>query len=71
MDIKTTSPVKLFEYAACKIPIIVSNIPAVAKITENRKHALMPEPDNIKEIKENIISLLGNTDLQNKCVKLH
>jgi glycosyltransferase involved in cell wall biosynthesis len=46
MDLTTTSPIKLFEYMASKIPIIATSIPTITKIVENRKEALLVPPDN-------------------------
>ncbi len=66
MDLNTTSPIKLFEYMASKKPIVVSKIPTIAKIIEHNKHALMIKPDDILEIKENVLLLLNNKDLQNR-----
>ena len=60
MDVKTTSPMKLFEYMASKRPIITSDIPAISKIVEHQKSALLAEPNNVDQIVRFILELLGD-----------
>jgi len=52
------SPLKMFEYMSSKRPIIASKLPAIEEILEDKKNALLGEPDNPKSIADNIRTLL-------------
>lgn len=61
-----TSPMKLFEYAASGIPMVVTRQPTTASLVEDGIHALMAEPGSAKSMAEAINTLvttpgLGNT----------
>lgn len=64
MDMNTTSPIKLFEYCAAKVPIIASSVPTISKVITHNIHALMQEPDDIDAVKNNILRLLSEKELR-------
>jgi glycosyltransferase involved in cell wall biosynthesis len=45
MDIKSTSPIKLFEYMASGVPIVSTDIPVVSRILKNKREALLVTPE--------------------------
>ena len=47
-----TSPIKLFEYAASRVPMIVTRQPTTSSLLEEGVHALMVEPDSPQELAE-------------------
>jgi len=55
-----TSPIKLFEYMASKRPIIASNLPSICEILEDKKNAILCEPDNPKDLADKINWVLEN-----------
>jgi hypothetical protein len=57
---KSAYPIKLFEYMACGIPVLASNLPAMGKIIEDAKCGLLTDPTNIDKISGCIIYLLEN-----------
>ena len=57
-----TSPIKLFEYMAAKIPIVASDLPSIKQIISN-KEVIFFEPDNPKELGKKITELLKNYSL--------
>lgn len=55
-----SSPLKLFEYMACGVPVVASDIPAFTEIISHKKNALLFEPGNagalagcVRELSEN------------------
>ena len=66
MDVKTTSPLKSFEYMATKRPIIATGIPTISKILEHRKNALLVADGDIDEFCERILESLDNHYLSQK-----
>ena len=60
MDIKQTSPLKLFEYMGSNRPILSTNIPTISKIITNNVTAMLAEPNNIKMQAEYVNELLDN-----------
>jgi glycosyltransferase involved in cell wall biosynthesis len=60
-----TSPIKLFEYMAAKRPIIASNLPSICEVLENKKNAILCEPDNPKDLGNKI-----NWVLENDCTNI-
>ncbi|MCG3697534.1 glycosyltransferase family 4 protein [Aliarcobacter butzleri] len=63
-----TSPLKLFEYMASKKPIVASNLPSICEVLENKKNAVLCEPDNPKDLADKINWVLENdcTDIVNQ-----
>ena len=60
MDVKTTSPMKLFEYMASNRPIISTNIPAISKVIEHNKSGMLAEPNNIKQLSNFVTELINS-----------
>ena len=56
-------PIKMFEYMACGLPIIVSNFPFWIELLKNENCALFVDPKNEKEIAQAIDYLLKNDDI--------
>ena len=63
MDINTTSPLKLFEYLAAKRPVVSTNIPAINKIVENGKNAMLSEPGDINGLLMSVYKLVEDKKL--------
>ncbi len=57
-----TSPMKLFEYAASKRPIVASRIPSITELVDDTR-ALLVEPDNARELAQNILRVGTDTAL--------
>lgn len=66
MDIKSTSPLKLFEYMAAKRPIVTSNISTISKIVKNNESALLVEPNDIEGLKNGLETLISDEKLSNE-----
>jgi glycosyltransferase involved in cell wall biosynthesis len=60
-----TSPIKLFEYMAAKRPIIASDLPSLCEVLEDKKNAILFQPDNPKDLAEKI-----NFTLVNDCTSI-
>lgn len=56
-----TSPLKIFEYMSCKIPILGSNVGSVAEVLNN-SNAFCYDPDVPKEIQYQAKELINNYD---------
>ena len=52
-----TSPMKLFEYMACGVPIVASKIPSIMEIL-NAENSVLVTPDNPRALAEGIESVL-------------
>lgn len=59
-----TSPVKLFEYMACGLPIIASNLEAINELIKEPDNCLFFEPENEKDLAQKIDQLLENPQLR-------
>jgi glycosyltransferase involved in cell wall biosynthesis len=59
---KFFSPLKLFEYMAHGKPIVTSDLPVLREILENRKNAIMCDPDNLKSFVLSIDELIANPE---------
>jgi len=53
-------PQKVFEYMACGIPAVTSDLPPIRKFVEGKGCALLVEPYNVKAFAEAVDALLGN-----------
>ena len=60
-----TSPMKLFEYMAAGRPIVVSDLPSMREIL-NEKNALFFIPDNFESLAESIKKILEDKNLSEK-----
>jgi len=59
-----TSPLKIFEYMAYGLPIIASNLPAIAEVI-SPDIGILADPDDLAEWKE-AINMLKNKELRDK-----
>ena len=57
-----TSPIKLFEYAASNVPMIVTRQPTTLTLIEDGVHALMVEPDSPQDLAKKVHYLMQNHD---------
>ena len=55
-------PNKLFEYMACRIPVIASNFQEIRKIVEESNCGILVDPTNIQEISDATIWLLEHPE---------
>lgn len=58
-----TSPIKLFEYAASNVPMIVTRQPTTLSLLEDGVHALMVKPNSAKDLARAVQYLLHNYDV--------
>jgi len=58
-----SSPLKLFEYMACGVPVVASAIPAFSEIISHKKNALLFEPANARALAGCIRELLDNPEM--------
>ena len=58
-----TSPLKLFDYMASKIPIVASDLPSMREILKNGETAILVEPNNPKKLAEGINLILSDETL--------
>jgi glycosyltransferase involved in cell wall biosynthesis len=61
-----TSPLKLFEYLACGLPIVCSDLPSMREVLVEGKNALFFEPENEKDLSQKIDYLIENFSLREK-----
>lgn len=60
---KYTTPIKLFEYMASRVPIVASRVESFKNYLKNNINAVMFEPDNAKDLASKIGDLLNNHEL--------
>ena len=58
-----SSPLKLFEYMACGIPVVASNIPVFREILTDGKNAILFEPDNPESLANSIKRIVDSPEL--------
>ncbi len=58
-----TSPLKMFEYMACGIPIVASDLPSVREVLRNEENAILVEPDNPIDLAQAINRILDDKEL--------
>jgi len=58
-----SSPLKLFEYMACGIPIVASALPVFQEILTDERNAILFEPGNPHSLAAAIKKLIDNPDL--------
>jgi glycosyltransferase involved in cell wall biosynthesis len=61
-----SSPLKLFEYMACGIPIVVARIPVFREVLEDGRNALFFEPGNPESLAMTIKTLIDHPDLASR-----
>jgi len=54
------SPLKLFEYMACGVPIVTTRIGQIQEIIKNNETGLLYEADNLKELTTHCLNLIEN-----------
>jgi glycosyltransferase involved in cell wall biosynthesis len=64
-----TSPLKLFEYMACKRSIIASDLPAISEIVENGKHALLIRPTDLNAWSKAIIRMAMDPSIREQMAR--
>jgi glycosyltransferase involved in cell wall biosynthesis len=69
IDLFYFSPMKVFEYMASAKPIIASNSGQITDILQHAESALLYEPGNIPQLKEYLVQLLKDTELQKKIAR--
>jgi glycosyltransferase involved in cell wall biosynthesis len=57
------SPLKIFEYMGCGLPVIVSDVPSTREIVHHAENGLLVEAGNPKELAKSILSVLGDSEL--------
>lgn len=63
MDLETTSPLKLFEYMASRVPIVASAVPTIQKVVRHNREALLAEVNKVDSVVSMIRKLLQDTNL--------
>ena len=58
-----TSPMKLFEYAASHVPMVVTRQPTTASLIQDGVHALMVEPNSARELARAVEALSADRTL--------
>jgi glycosyltransferase involved in cell wall biosynthesis len=53
--IKTSYPIKLFEYMICGKPVIVSDLPAMKKVIDEAKCGLFVNPMDIDDVSKTMV----------------
>ncbi|MDM8552221.1 glycosyltransferase family 4 protein [Desulfobacterales bacterium HSG2] len=61
-----TSPMKLFEYAASGVPMVVTRQPTTLTLIKEGIHALMADPDSPKELAEAVKSISADNKFAQK-----
>lgn len=59
-------PIKMFEYMACGLPVIVSNFPYWMQLLEKEECAVFVDPKNEKQIADAIDFILNNEEIARK-----
>lgn len=60
MPSQFSSPLKLFEYMACGIPVAASDMPVFREVLTHRENAVLVEPNNPEALAEGIRYLIEN-----------
>ena len=58
-----TSPLKLFEYMAARVPIVASDLPSVREILTNGVNALLVSPDDPQALAKGIKQILKDDEM--------
>lgn len=57
------SPLKIFEYMACGLPVIASDVPSTREIVDKGVNGLLVKPDDMKELADAIVCVLEDPSL--------
>ncbi|MEZ4589776.1 MAG: glycosyltransferase [Chloroflexota bacterium] len=60
------SPLKLYEYLACGVPTVAANIGQPGKLIQHGKNGRLYEPENAKQLAEQIADLIKNPHHRSK-----
>ena len=66
-------PNKLFEYLACGLPVISSNLPQIRMIIKHTKTGILVESDNPENIAKSILKIIvenNNKKYKTRCLKI-
>ena len=61
-----TSPLKLFEYMAARVPIVASDLPSTREILTHGVNALLVQPDNPQALAEGIHQILLDREMADR-----
>ncbi len=61
-----TSPMKLFEYAASNVPMVVTRQPSTSSLIQDGVHALMVKPDSPQDLARAVKYIMNNYSLGQK-----
>jgi glycosyltransferase involved in cell wall biosynthesis len=61
-----TSPLKLFDYMAAKIPIVASDLPSIREVLTDGETGILVEPNNPKKLAEGVEKILSEPALAKK-----
>ena len=56
-------PVKLFEYMACGLPVVISDFPAVRQVVAGSDCGILVDPANVEAVSQAIKALIIDPDL--------
>lgn len=63
---RKASPLKIYEYFACKKPVVASNISGVSELFLNSSGGLLVNPEDHKDLAKNIVKLLNDKNYRMK-----
>ena len=66
LDFFYYSPVKVYEYMACAKPVVTTAIGQIAEIITDKENGLLCRPDNLKDILDNVRTLVENPELRER-----
>jgi glycosyltransferase involved in cell wall biosynthesis len=69
MDLNTTSPLKLFEYMAAKVPIIASDIPALERVVAHGKEVFFVPSGDYSAVADAVKQIVQNKNLRDTLVQ--
>ena len=61
-----TSPLKLFEYMAFRVPVVASDLPSIREILTHEVNAILVPPDNPEALARGIQRLLTDREMANR-----
>lgn len=61
-----TSPMKLFEYMAFKVPVVASKLPAMAEIIKDEETGLLVQPGDVVALSHALMRLLNDPSLHQR-----
>jgi glycosyltransferase involved in cell wall biosynthesis len=60
------SPLKLFEYMACGVPVVAARLGQISEVVTSGKTGLLYPPGNLKQLAANCVQLLGDANLRTR-----